>query len=99
VQIEDSELFKLLLGAVGSMGAMVFAGVKTVLSRIRKLEMNTVSKPEFEMLEREVVRKEDFREYVERSEKSRGELRDAVVKLFDRFDDLKTIIIEQGKRQ
>lgn len=99
MQIEDSELFKLLLGAVGSMGAMVFAGVKTVLSRIRKLEMNTVSKPEFEMLEREVVRKEDFQEYVERSEKSRGELRDAVVKLFDRFDDLKTIIIEQGKRQ
>jgi hypothetical protein len=99
VQIEDSELFKLLLGAVGSMGAMVFAGVKTVLSRIRKLEINTVSKPEFEMLEREVVRKEDFREYVERSEKSRGELRDAVVKLFDRFDDLKTIIIEQGKRE
>lgn len=88
-----------MLGAVGSMGAMVFAGVKTVLSRIRKLEMNTVSKPEFEMLEREVVRKDDFREYVERSEKSRGELRDAVVKLFDRFDDLKTIIIEQGKRQ
>lgn len=99
MQIEDSELFKLLLGAVGSMGAMVFAGVKTVFSRIRKLEMNTVSKPEFEMLEREVVRKEDFREYVERSEKSRGELRDAVVKLFDRFDDLKTIIIEQGKRE
>lgn len=99
MQIEDSELFKLLLGAVGSMGAMVFAGVKTVLSRIRKLEMNTVSKPEFEMLEREVVRKEDFREYVERSEESRGELRDAVVKLFDRFDDLKTIIIEQGKRE
>lgn len=99
MQIDDSELLKLVLGAVGSVGAMIFAGVKTVLVRIRKLEMNTVSKPEFEMLEREVVRKEDFKDYVERSDRSRMELRDSIVKLFDKFDDLKTTIIDLGKRQ
>ena len=99
MQIDDTELFKLVAGAVGSVGVMIFTGVKTVLGRLRRLEMNTVSKPEFEMLEREVVRKDDFREYVERSDQSRSELRDSIVKLFDKFDDLKTIIIEQGKRQ
>ena len=70
-----------------------------MLGRIRKLEMTTVHKQDFDALDREVVRKEDFREYVRRSEESRGELRDAIVKLFDKFDDLKTIIIDQGKRQ
>lgn len=99
MQIDDTELFKIVAGAVGSVGAMIFAGVRTVLGRLRGLEMNTVTKPEFEMLEREVVRKEDFKEFIERSEQSRGELRDAVVKLFDKFDDLKTIIIEQGRKQ
>ncbi len=99
MQIDDSELFKIALGAVGSIGAMIWGGVNTVLKRIRTLEMSTVSKPEFEMLEREVVRKEDFKEFADRAEKSRNDLRESVVKLFDKVDDLRMIIIEQAKKK
>ena len=99
MQIDDAGLASQILGWLGSavvaVLSAIWAGVKTVLTRLRHVEANSVPRAEFDLLDREAVRKDDFKDYAERSERSRTELRDAVVKLFDKFDELKTIIIER----
>lgn len=45
------------------------------------------------VLQHDKMDQTDFVRYEERAERSRQEVRDSVVKLFDRIDDLKTLIV------
>lgn len=44
-------------------------------------------------LEDSVIKRDEFDKYAERVDKARDEMRDSIVKLFDKMDDLKTTII------
>lgn len=71
-----------------AMGVFSFIGksaVSLVVGRIEKVEKKAES----------AVSKDDFREYAERAETSRKEMREAVVGLYKAVDEVKTLIIKQ----
>ena len=48
-------------------------------------------------LEKHSVQKSDFRHFEERADQSRGELRESIIKLYDRMDELKSLILEHRR--
>lgn len=74
------EIFNWVLAGVA--GLIAWA-IKTTNSRIGKLEDCSVMK-------------EEFREATKRATQDRDELRDSVVKLFDKIDEIKTILIRHN---
>ena len=84
MQIDEGGIFKEIIGwiAAGVAGLVGFA-VKSTNTRISRLEHETLSRSE-------------FREYVEKAEQSRSELRDSVVKLFDKIDSIKDVLISRN---
>lgn len=86
--------------ALNAVFAAVVAGIgfliRNTWGRIRKLEDSTVRKHEFSELTKTVVHKEHFNDYVDRAENDRKEMRDGIVKLFDKVDEIKTILIAKN---
>ena len=45
------------------------------------------------------VNKEEFKSYMERDAEAHEQLRQSVIKIFDKFDEMKDLIIKTGKRR
>ena len=69
-------------GGVATIGAWLWANT---MGRIKALEDDKVSKS-------------DFNRHVERTEHDRTERREIEIKLFDKLDDLKDLIIERTSK-
>jgi len=72
-----------LLMGVVALGGIIFKGHD---SRISKLEENSVTK-------------ETFNSYEDRAEKSRGEVRQAILSLYEKVDEVKDLIIERTDKR
>lgn len=68
---------------IGGIGLLGKSAVSMVIGRIEKVEQKQESS----------VSKDDFREYADRAETSRKEMREAVVGLYKAVDEVKTLII------
>lgn len=97
MQIDEGSILKEVFGwiAAGVAAALGWA-IKTTHERISKLENCTVRKKDFEELAHSTVKRETFDEYAERSKQERAELREGIVKLFDKVDEVKSILIRQN---
>lgn len=96
--IDDASIIKEVVAWIGAGVAGVIAwAVKSTSARLNKLEKCAVKRPEFAELEKSAVRRDEFREYSERAECARDELREGITKLFDKVDELKTLLIQHGK--
>lgn len=47
-------------------------------------------------LERTTVRQDTFSKFEERADAARTELRESIIKLYDRIDELKSLLLERG---
>ena len=47
----------------------------------------------------EAVQKSEFREYIARDEIAHEQLRQSVIKIFDKFDELKDLIVSNKRRR
>lgn len=90
-----SELISTAGGVVASIAGVAWYATKVTLNRIRKLEECTVRKSEFEELEKNAVTQTMFNSFAQRAEIDRQELRSGIVKLFDKVDELKNLIIDR----
>lgn len=96
MQVPDSWFGEAISASIAAIVAGVAFAIRNTWGRIRRLEDCTVRKKEFDELEKSTVSKETFFEYAERAETDRRELRDGVVKLFDKVDEIKTILIAKN---
>lgn len=97
MQVNDGGFFQEVISAVIAtiVGGIAWI-VRNTYGRIRKLEDCTVRKSEFEKLEHSVVSKETFDDHSTRVETDRKEMREGIVKLSDKLDEIKTILIKQN---
>jgi hypothetical protein len=97
MQINEGGMFQEIISAIvaAAVGGVAWA-IRNTYGRIRKLEDCTVRKSEFEELEKSAVKHEVFDERMERAETDRREMREGIVKLFDKIDEIKTILIKQN---
>jgi hypothetical protein len=97
MQIDESNILKEVLGYIvaGVATALAWA-IKTTHTRISTLEDCTVRKKDFDQLAQSVVKRETFDDYAERAKVERTELREGIVKLFDKVDEIKTILIQKN---
>ena len=94
MQIDDNTLYNTVLTALGAAWAWATASWRRLTQRVAEIERAHVTRDEHEKLKDVTLTKVDFREYVTRADESRAELRESIVKLFDRVDEVKDIVLE-----
>ena len=99
MQIDDNTIYNTILGALGAVLTALGAAWQRLTQRVGGLERDHVSREEIDKLKDASVQKDDFKDYIERTDKSREELRDSVIKLFDRVDEVKDLLIELRKER
>ena len=92
----SKEAVGLAAAGIAAVIGAAYKAAKSVGERLRHLEACAVKKADFKRLEESTVSKEEFQDYTHRSEKARDELRDSIVSIFDKLDELKTLMI--GRR-
>lgn len=97
MQVPDSWINDAVNTVLAAIVGGVAWAIRNTWGRLRRLEDCTVRKKEFNELENKVndsvVHKDQFTAYCDRAESDRRDLRDGIVKLFDKVDEIKTILI------
>jgi hypothetical protein len=96
VNLPDSWFSEGVSAAIAAVVGGVVLSVKRVYGRIRRLEDCTVRKKEFDELEKATVTRAVFEDHAARAETDRKEMREGIVKLFDKVDEIKTILIAKN---
>lgn len=104
MQVPDSWLAESFNAVIGTLLAGIAWLGKNTWGRIRRLEDCAARKQDLEKLRSEIARnhesaiqKEQFFDFAERAETDRKELREGLVSLGDKVDDIKDILIAKNR--
>jgi hypothetical protein len=96
MQIDDNHLSSIIGWIAGGIASLCAWAIRGTMARLRKLEQCTVQRAELrevrdemEIIKDKMATREELKEHSERSTQERTELRESIMKIFDRLDSIR----------